>query len=227
MSEELSKALLAEELTSQIRAYQASNLPDFPEPMSKEAALRWAGIRSASEIADDLAIHEPHARSKFTDLLADYVFVEGALQNELFSDQVEALVRLRIRAGAIREKAVAKVWTEIQEAIRDLPGDAFFIGSVTALHKQGYVACLRLIQELRDRDVAIRQVDLKVKPPAVAKRLSRLRSPYVFRLTRQLADVFGSIGLPTEYEDHRQRLVQLLATGSAAAPTISSDQKSS
>jgi hypothetical protein len=227
MSEELSKALLAEALTGQIRAYQASNLPDFPEPMSKEAALRWAGTRGAAEIADDLGIHELRARCEFTDLVADYIFVDDALKNELFSDQIEALVRLRMRKGATREKAVAKVWSEVHEAIRDLPGDAFFVGSVTAVHNSGYVACLRLIRELRDGDVAIRQVDLRGKPPAVAKRLARLRSPYVFRLTRQLADVFGSIGLPTEYEGHRQRLVQQLATGSAAASSISSDKKSS
>jgi hypothetical protein len=65
-----------------------------------------------------------------------------------------------------------------------------------------YVAYLRLVREVREPEIALLATDLE-KPEVSAKRISRLTSPYVYRLTQQLGDVFASIGLPEDYERNR------------------------
>jgi hypothetical protein len=218
---ELTKALLAKQVTDQIRQYQIANRPEFPDPISEQAAIHWVVGRDPVDIADELQILGPKAREEFLALVTDYTFVDAALNGELFADQVEAIMRLRIRSGLTLEQASKVIWNEIHTTVRRLPGDAFFIGYVTARFSSGNVAYLRLVREIRDDQLAIRQSDLHGGSKAQAKRIARMRSPYIFGLTQQLAAVFGAVGLPTEYEDHRQRIVEQLATNHVSRDTRS------
>jgi hypothetical protein len=74
----------------------------------------------------------------------------------------------------------------------------------------GWIAYLRLVREIQHDQVAVRQPDLRRKA-TTAKRVARLRSPYIYRLTQQLIDVFAAIGLPSEYEESRSSLVDALS----------------
>jgi hypothetical protein len=213
LADQLTKALLAKQVTDEIRRYQVVNRPEFPDPISEQAAIHWVGSRDPIEIADELRISDPKARETFINLVADYSFVDTALRSQLYDDQVEAIIRLRTRGGSLTsENATKVIWKEIHDRVKNLPGDAFFIGCVTARFSRGHVAYLRLVREVSDDEVAIKQTDLQPGSKDRAKRIARMRSPYIFRLTQQLAAVFGAVGLPTEYEDHRQRIVEELAT---------------
>jgi hypothetical protein len=207
---ELGKALIADEVAEAIRMFQAENLPEFPEPVSDHDALRWALTMSPGEIADELKIEDLGARKRFEALLSEYQAVESALASEAYSEQWDALVRLRIRQGSEPGKAVQKLWSEIGARIRDLPGDCFFLGRLGTVAGEGWIAYLRLVREIQSDSVAVRQPDLK-RASTVAMRVARLQSPYIYRLTQQLIGVFASIGLPTEYEKARTGVVDALS----------------
>jgi hypothetical protein len=212
LGDQLTKALLAKQVTEQIRQYQIANRPEFPEPISEQSAIRWVKGREPTDIADELQIIDPKEREKFLTLVTDYIFIDAALHSELFADQIEAIMRLRIRSGQTIDQSKKAIWNELHATVRGLPGDAFFIGHVAPRFSSGHVAYLRLVREIHDNQLAIKQTDLQTGSKAEARRIARLRSPYIYSLTQQLAAVFGAVGLPTEYEDHRQRIVEELAT---------------
>jgi len=201
---------LVDELTKTMRDHQAE-LQEFPEPLSELAALEWALRGTAGEIADELRVDHPRMRAKLIRLIDDYRLVQSALKG-ILAEQVEALVRMRLRQGGTDAKVRDGAWKDIQSGVDDLPGDCFFIGCISTGHRSGYVAYLRLVREIQDTHIAIKQSDLRVSPPPPARRMAQLQSPFIYRLTQQLADVFASIGLPDEYDQNRQRLVQSLAT---------------
>jgi hypothetical protein len=219
LANELSKKLLADELAEAIRTYQAANLPEFPEPVSDRAALLWAKSRTPEEIADDLRITGAESRARFINLVVDFKYVDDATTGEGYTEQLSALIRLRTRRGVVPAKAQEAIWGEIHGAIKSLPGDCFFVGRVGSTPSAGWIAYLRLVREIQHRDVAIRQPELRRQGAALAKRVSRLRSPYIYRLTQQLTDVFAAIGLPTEYEDSRAEVLQALASTNTGIET--------
>lgn len=196
------------ELTKTMRVHQAANRPDFPEALSDAAAQAWARDRDAGEIADDLRILDAKSRAAFTDLVREYQAMHKALQGELYAEQVDTLIQLRVRRqGITPEKARDTTFQEIHDSAETLPGDCFFIGRIGSEHSVGYVAYLRLVREIQHNQMAVKQTDFRTGAPVLARRISRLRSPYIYRLTQQLADVFLAIGLPGEYEDHRRRVI--------------------
>ena len=200
---------VVEELTKSVREYQVTNRPDFPEPLSEAATLAWAQERNPAEIADELRITDQKARTLFTELVRDYRAIRNALDGEAYQNQLDALVRIRARQQRVpHEKAQQTILQDIHGAMETLAGDCFFIGRIAAQYTIGHVAYLRLVREIRHGQIAIKQSDLSGLPPLLARRVSRLQSPYIFRLTQQLADVFLAIGLPPEYEHHRRRLVE-------------------
>lgn len=94
---------------------------------------------------------------------------------------------------------------ELSGSLASLPGDAMFISSLAADASEGYVAYLRRIHEVNDRDVA-RSAQFNT---GKFIRVGRLRAPYIYALTQQVGSVFGSIGLPAEYETQRTETAEL------------------
>ena len=133
IAEQLGRTLLADEVADAIRAYQAENLPDFPEPLSDSVALRWALTLTPEGLADELRITDPSPRKKFVTLVEDFRTVEAAATSEAYSAQWNALVSLRVRQGATAEKAREKIWSDIRASIKDLPGDRFFLGRIGSI----------------------------------------------------------------------------------------------
>jgi hypothetical protein len=116
---------------------------------------------------------------------------------------------VRCRGGGDRAKLLEKLQADIASKITDLPGDSFFLGTVLEDRPKGFVAYLRLVREIRGDEIALKHADLR-SSSVRAKRIARLTSPYIYRLTQQLGDVFSSVGLPTEYEDHRRAVLKAL-----------------
>ncbi|WP_281900217.1 hypothetical protein [Micromonospora humidisoli] len=117
-----------------------------------------------------------------------------------YTEQFTALTSL---CTPTKKKSAREVLLgDIRDRLKNLPGDVFFISTLDLEHTEGYVAYLRLVRETNLRQISTSYY-YKDGRRVVAKRTSRLRAPYVYRLTQQMADVFASIGLPTEYEGAR------------------------
>lgn len=201
-----------EQLVKTIRTLQADRAPEFSEPISELAALRWVREATAEGVANELNVPGGKDRDRFLALGAEYTAAEGSLSTGTFDVLLNALVQLRMRQASSREQALSKIWQEIETLVAALPGDAFFIGCIGPNHGMGYIAYLRLVREIEQTRIAVRQPDLR-DSDVRAKRLSALKSPYVYRLTQRLAEVFAAIGLPREYEDARRDLLRRTAQG--------------
>ncbi len=199
---------LVPEMAAILRRIQAQNLPAFPDPLSDAAADAWVLRSAAKDIAAELSLTGEDA-DKFFELATLRRRLADAIEKDDFEKLADALVRTRGRTTTV-EKAREAFWAEVEAHFRDLPGDAFFIGSVSEEQRAGYVAYLRMVREIRQSEIAIRFSEIRGET-ARARRIARLTPPYVYRLTQQLGDVFAAIGLPTEYETRRSECIASLA----------------
>lgn len=98
---------------------------------------------------------------------------------------------------------------DIELSVGSLPGDAFFMSRIPNEKGEGYVAYLRLVRELNVMQIALIPKDLQ-RPEVTVKRIAKLKSPFLYRLTQQLAQVFSDIGLPEEYENNRLDVAKII-----------------
>lgn len=196
---------LYDELFAKVRQFQGTHVPEFSGELSDDALRIWFRSTSADRIADDLRIREASDREPFLRLAAVCTECDAALASEDFDRQFEAAIHAREFQNSKGDHA-SRLWREIRDALEHLPGDAFFIGALGRDHRDGYIAYLRLVREINETEVAVRPLDLR-HDGVRAKRSARLISPFVYRLTQQLASVFTAIGLPGEYEAHRATLL--------------------
>jgi hypothetical protein len=183
-----------EGIVKEVHRLQAKNLPTYPSPVAANVAIAWVEQASSTAIADDL---------KATGSDRDRLVAVCEARAALVACSSSADINVHGKIAEIQ----SKLWKEIKSHLKDLPGDALFIRAITDRHSTGFVACLRFIRELSQSDIAIKAASLD---GARARRIGRLRAPYVYRLTQMLGSVFSSIGLPDAYESARHELVELL-----------------
>jgi hypothetical protein len=124
--------------------------------------------------------------------------IESILGRGIFAEQLRALATVLAEVNkADATTTENRLWEQISTFSSRLPGDAFFMDSLSPAHRAGYVACLRRIQEIHatqftDSPLELERVD--------AVRISRMNAPYKYRLTQQLAAVFADIGLPDSHD---------------------------
>jgi hypothetical protein len=190
---------LGDQLVSQMRKAQKAHLPEFSSPLTPERCRQWilqselAKIVSALHLsAEEAAAFMPLAQSFRR--ISDSVDSPLSKQCEAFSSTTEAMGK---SAHSTKERLIA----ELASHLRDLPGDAMFLSSLMNGVEEGYVAYLRLLVGLNDRQVATRAAQRSFQ--ITHERFTHLKSPYLYRLTQQLGAVFSAIGLPEEYEASR------------------------
>jgi hypothetical protein len=187
-----------EEVVAHVRKLQSAHATSFPVPLSEAAIIDWVEGCEPNEVLEQLGVPAGKERDKALTTVSKYRIGSAALVDGQFDRLLNAVLSLR-------EGKPEKLREELSQQVKNLPGDAFFLGSIGADERGGCVAYLRILRELKVGQVAIRQSDFR-DAQVVARRLSRVRAPYIYRLTQQLAEVFVSIGLPREYETNRESL---------------------
>ncbi len=201
-----------ESLASMRRAQ--SDVNAGAKPISTEAAREWVARAPPAEIVEDLRVRDAREKEHLTSLLSSWGAACRAANPGTFAEMMRGVVYLRARTvkNTDIETIYRKLWADLHTALGSLPGDAFFINDLDDGHADdhGFVAYLRLVREIRPAEIAIRQADF-ADTQVRARRVSHLQSPYIYRITQQLADVFCAIGLPKEYEERRAGTMSLLA----------------
>lgn len=198
---------LRQDLTSKLTVIRQKTRSGS-SPFSPEAIDVWVDGSDAATIA--ASVETPQGEQEtLVALINTYKKVREARDSADLNVGMDTLASIAVYRGATREKALAKIQDDIQGYLRSLPGDAFFIGNIgaEAESRTGFIAYLRILRELDPSTVALRTADLR-SAEVRTRRIARLKSPYVYRLTQQLASVFASIGLPTIYETERDRLAK-------------------
>jgi hypothetical protein len=194
------------QLTKIMRVAQ-QKLTAYPTPLSEAVVEEWIRSELTERIASVLEINNANIRKRLEQLAEGYVEGLNSKETGDFHEQFDAIVSLRVSLGTNESKATDALREELTSNVESLPGDAFFLGALEDTDAKGFVAYLRFIRELDQSQVAIRFSDLQ-HPSVLARRTHRLRSPYMYRLTQQLGDVFSSIGLPEEYEAARRSITE-------------------
>lgn len=130
--------------------------------------------------------------------------------DEVFSIAADVLARLRDAEGSRKKPSRSDLLrSELRNnLLKQLPGDALFLSKVSQSDAEGYIAYLRLIREISVSRIATSPVmESRMGEEVVARRIGRLSTLYVHRLLQQMASVFTDIGLPSDYETHRDRTI--------------------
>jgi hypothetical protein len=193
---------LGERLVPMMRRIQQANLPQFTTPLTAERAQNWAVEKGPANVADALLLNDGPDREELLKLAHAYVDVTRA-HGRSFREQFGAVCLAYCTLGTTKNGASAlkRVEGELENYLANLPGDALFLGCLSQEYVEGYVCYLRVLRDVGDEDIAVTQ--RQAARGARASRIAHLNSPYLYRLTQQLAEVFASIGLPQEYEDSR------------------------
>jgi hypothetical protein len=199
---------IEEDLVKTTHQFQAANLPSYPSLLASDVIISWLEEAGSQAVADDIRASGSE-REKFIKYAETRAGLVACASSADIKAHVNAVCGARqFLQGGTLDSVRSKLWKDIQMHLRDLPGDALFIRALTKEHTSGFVAYLRFVRELSQSAVAIKPAELTTG--AQARRIGRLRAPYVYRLTQMLGSVFSSIGLPEAYENARHEIVALL-----------------
>lgn len=197
---------LLDRVTKRLRKLQDENRPEFPIPISAERSREWLQTAPTSEILETLGATTDTDTSGLASGIELYQSACSAPPENLVDLFIED-AQLRRAVGQQSDQASAHkaLHERIVNDIRSLPGDAFFVGAIAQGHNGGYVCHLRLLDTIDPAVISLGGTDRTNL--SEFERVSRLRAPYLFALTQQLAAVFSAIGLSTEYEENRRLVV--------------------
>lgn len=200
---------ISERLVATIRKAQKAQFAEYKTAISRERAEAWLLETSPAKVAETLRIAEKDLQT-FLQLAQQLVRIKALAPGD-FSGHRDAFTaaQIALKPATTPEGALASLKNDIVSHTKGLPGDALFLSSLGEELNAGYVAYLRVLQELREGCVALKSSQLGFE--MTHERIARVKAPYVYALTQQLGAVFSAIGLPTEYEDTRvERSQQLL-----------------
>lgn len=184
--------------TDKVKSIYKKNVADVDISQESVHALIMGG---ADDGIMELLKIQPEDKEHWSRILSVYRRLEKRTQDIGFKDMVVLLAETKTVISSSPGDTVA-VLKDIEKTVESLPGDIFFISKIPDEEKNGYVAYLRLVREIDSKKIAIVAKDLR-NPVTEARRIGRMKSPYLYRLTQQLAQVFSDIGLPVEYEAER------------------------
>jgi hypothetical protein len=194
--------LIADEIRTLARRLKETHQPGYAGDLTDRGIDDAVRTEEAPYMADALNVPVGPDRQQLTGLIEAHQRCDaaaGAMNYSVYRDAIEIAALSR---GLDAEKAVRRLASDTTNRLERPPGDVFFVGSVHEA-REGFVAYLRLVREINQTEIAITTPQVRVGD-AKAIRVARLRSPYVYRLTQQLGDVFSAIGLPTTYEANRR-----------------------
>ncbi len=86
-------------------------------------------------------------------------------------------------------------------------GDILVLPQLTLLGVTADVAWVRQVWQVPLKDIVFRTSELK---PGMGQRIARLDSPYRYRLTQLMAQVFSDIGLPNSARNLKSELINIV-----------------
>ncbi|MBN1170902.1 MAG: hypothetical protein JXA67_01905 [Micromonosporaceae bacterium] len=212
----MTEDLLARELRKLAElVFQIEQARNTSPGLSKHAIREWVTREGGvEEMLDHLAVTNANQRKTIYDKANAINACVSARELPTFEEQLSALVALH--ESTPKKSATGRVIDEVRNRLKNLPGDSLFISSIGDNSSDGFIVYLRLVRELRVHQIAVSYYE-KGRRGVVAKRISRMRAPYIYRLTQLLADVFSAIGLPEEYEHVRDTAFESCLSTAALA----------
>ena len=202
-------------LVERVKSLRRTFRPEFPDDPSEDAIFDILRLEPG-DMMKTLGIPESEQEAPLRHVNAYKAAL--TLTDDMTVDQLATIMaELRVASDPKKPPSAAGVLDDLPESVTKLPGDAFFIGRIAGVAESAFVAYLRLVRELSSAAVAILPRELR-RSGVQARRIAHLRSPFVYRLTQQLAQVFSDIGLPRDYETQRKVLAGNVRHGLPSSP---------
>lgn len=170
--------------------------------ISRDAAVAWTRRASSVEIAKEIGLIDPGQIKDFCRIADEYIDVRNMLETE--APDLESLRR----CYALKNKKAtptdhSELAREVHNSVLNLPGDVFYLSGLLEYEAFGLFGMLRHITQCNLSDIGLSPDELRFGS-ARARRVARLKAPYLFALTQNLGRVFTDIGLPASYEERRK-----------------------
>ncbi|MBR0812165.1 hypothetical protein JQ544_11565 [Bradyrhizobium diazoefficiens] len=171
--------------------------------ISKEAVMHWLNRVGPEGLVVELQISDAGQKSELLAMAGELQTLKS-LEDTPAPDMglLHDCYRLKHKGKKIKDGDFSAIADEIQSSISSLPGDVFFLPLDE--HEHGLFLMLRHIRQLDLSRLATSVADMTVGEPH-AQRLGRITAPYRYAITQNLARVFADIGLPSSYEERRDR----------------------
>lgn len=175
----LEHCLLVEDCERKFEAIEAYALKQFGLDQSFDPDVRLASLQDRVDAAD---------QSNEEIALFAARFVLGRTQEVRIAQHRELMTALGFKA---------KGADSLIDSIRKR-GDLMILPTPKRMGIDGSIAWVRQIWQVPQSNIALRTSEVAARP---AERLARLDSPYRYRLTQLLAQMFSDIGLPDIPDD--------------------------
>jgi hypothetical protein len=195
-------------ITDEIHRY---HLRINPSALQLQAAAlhRWVTESSDDHIIAELRISEHKEANNLRRLLSTYRLLVNIGTEKDPTRLVSAYCEARAQKQAVHvEKAAESIARDAQsDVVRNLPFECFFLSSLPQIPDLGFIVMLRYIQPIQQAALTT-SFELAKTDPGRAYRLGRLSPTFKYALTQRFANLFVRIGLPVEYEEWREAVVE-------------------
>src|SRR5262249_54660430 len=134
--------------------------------VTPQRILSWVEEAPPEEIARTLSGLGPSEANSLIEAIRPYHQSAPSRKPRHIAEYLELIAALGGSRQRLRDR--------IRSAVHHHPGDWFFLNSISSTRANGYMACLRLIREIREPAIAVRWDALE---KSEARRIARLRSP--------------------------------------------------
>lgn len=167
------------------------------DQITSQAVEDWTASGNIPEIAAALEISDINLRKKLEATVRRYLDLNAVLT----ATQPDRLLLERAceHLKKADQTASAFLAQDFQSALSKLPGDVFYLSQVRE-QDGGVFAMLRHIRQCGLEEIATDPDQIRFGS-ASARRFARLKAPFKYALTQQLARVFADIGLTPAYDE--------------------------
>lgn len=183
-------------LRERLHSMQGKYLPGLNQ-FSDMAIGSWVQRASAAEICSKFTEAGANELKNLDDAVRNYIRATkvDSLSSDQMADIIGQYASVIYPTSPSPEETLGK---ELSNHLQNLPGDVYFIHNISEELSGGYFIMLRYISQCPSNQIAVSAEGQNIG--TTARRISRLRSPYVYSLTQALGRVFSDVGLPDRHE---------------------------
>lgn len=178
-------------------------------PLSQEALENWVLRKGHTDIIDTLNLSNQKEIKRITNLCKVLTICWPIINNNEHATQLlDALAQsLSLLNNQTIDQSKSTILKQSNNEISGGSHDVFFISSVPGIDELGFMVMLRYLHQL-PTNILTSSITNARENPGKAIRIARLLPTFKYAMTQQFSFLFSRIGMPVEYENDLQFIVE-------------------
>lgn len=152
--------------------------PEGRSGLTEQGVLEWLVREGVDGVMGEFGGRSASACKRLRESLEICARILNARNTGTFTEKMQQYVAIAAATGDGKiEAAETREWNRLENYVQRLPGDCFFLSMLSPMHRGGFVAYLRRIQEVHAAQFATSTLELE---RAEVIRISRLNPPYKY-----------------------------------------------